>query len=346
MRKVKIQVLYEHGFDFRPYSSSYIRLLRPLTHPGITGNYEVAITPVLLDQPTDLVLVDRLWNRVDASLKRAEILINSIHELNAKFVYFTDDDLSSNEVLTKGYSKDDIEIFHYFLDNANLIVVTTEYLKEKLSGYRSPIIIIPNYIDERLIIRHIVNRETKNKKIVGYMGTATHNEDLEIIVPALIEFQQRHRDVLYEFVGVHNNVGFQNIPSINDLVYRIVSPPVYASEYPLFYLWWTSSIYWDFAIAPLRNIDFNLFKSNIKFLDYAAIGVPGIFSNLDVYQKTVSGRGLLTRNTNDCWLSALQSFHDDEELRSTLRKEAGKYLFSEGTLLRGISDYNNLTQYL
>ncbi len=34
-------VLYEHGNDPRPYSPSYIRLLRPLTHPQLRDQITV-----------------------------------------------------------------------------------------------------------------------------------------------------------------------------------------------------------------------------------------------------------------------------------------------------------------
>ena len=317
-------------------------MIRPLTYPKISDKLEIIITPVLLDQPTDLVFLDRLWNRAVSSFDHSEKLIAKINDLKAKLIYFTDDDLSSEAVLGKGYTKDEIKIFKYFLQNAHLIIVTTNYLKTRLSTYGTPILVIPNYLDERLIIHHLKHYSFNNGFLVGYMGTPTHNEDLNMVIPALIEFQKNHDDVIYEFVGAYNNSTFQNITSINNLKFHKLSPSPDESEYPLFYIWWTSSICWDLAIAPLQSNEFNLNKSDIKFLDYAAISVPGIFSDTLAYQSTVPGRGILVKNTIEEWLTALENLYNNRELINSFRTEATKYLYSERILYHGVSKFNQI----
>ena len=55
---------------------------------------------------------------------------------------------------------------------------------------------------------------------------------------------------------------------------------------------------WDVAIAPLEDDAFTRGKSDLKYLDYAALGIPGVFSDVRPYRDTVRHRetGLLAAN--------------------------------------------------
>lgn len=344
MRKKRIQVLYEHGWDFRPFSSSYIRLLRPLSHPALLNDFDILITPVLLDQPTDFVFLDRLWTNPEFTC--AENLIKKIHSLKAKLIYFTDDDLSSKDILSPWHSNEAAHLFKYFIHSAYLTVVSTERLKSTLSPHNTACIVIPNFLDERLIVRTKPKNIQNQHFTVGYMGTPTHNADLELVLPALIEFQNIHNDVTFEFMGVNVNSDFSEINRINELRCKFIYPSIDEIEYPLFMLWWTSSIKWDLAIAPLQETEFNLNKSDIKLLDYAAIGAPAIFTDILGYQSSVPNRGLLAPNATESWLLALETLYENHELRDSITAESTRYLFSERILNNGISKYNQFLKQL
>ncbi|TDA66646.1 MAG: hypothetical protein D9V45_06890 [Chloroflexi bacterium] len=342
MKRLRVQVLYEHGPDYRPFSSSYIRLLRPFSHPGLSEEVDVVFTPTLLNRPTDLVILDRLGDRQNVSREKAERLVSAIKDLGAYFIYFADDDLSSPAVLTKGYTATDSLVFRHYLETADLTVVTTEALKSRLFVHHSRCAVIPNYLDERLIVRNRRGNSLKSAFVIGYMGTSTHNEDLGVVLPALHKLQSDHPEVVYEFIGVQNNQNFKTLPFIDHLKYRVAAPQPEEIEYPLFYLWWTSSVDWDLAIAPLQENEFNQNKSDIKFLDYAANGVPGIFSDVPIYRPTVQSKGTLAPNTTDSWLTALNAMYNDRILRESTARKASHYLFSDRILHKGISEYREL----
>jgi hypothetical protein len=42
----------------------------------------------------------------------------------------------------------------------------------------------------------------------------------------------------------------------------------------------------DIWVAPLQDNLFNRCKSSLKFLEYSALGVPGVFSQLDPYERS------------------------------------------------------------
>lgn len=344
MRKKRIQVLYEHSGDYRPFSSSYIRLLRPLNHPGIITDFDFIITPILLDQPTDFVFIDRLVTLT--KLSSAEKLINKIQDLKAKLIFFTDDDLSSEEFRPLQPIDDVPQLFEFLVRSASITIVSTDRLRTCLSKYNTACYVIPNFLDERLIIRTKTSNYSRDQFIVGYMGTPTHNYDLELVIPAIREFQNLYSNVSVEFIGVNNNSGFYGIRGLNELRYKSIFPKIDETEYPLFMLWWTSTRRWDLAIAPLQQNEFNLNKSDIKLLDYAASDTPGIFTDIQGYQSSVPKRGVLVDNSFDSWFSALKSLYDNQELRKSLAAEATDYLFSERILHKGISEYNQFLKML
>ena len=94
-------------------------------------------------------------------------------------------------------------------------------------------------------------------------------------------------------------------------------------DYPAFVPWLRGQAAdVDFAIAPLVDTPFNRWKSGLKFLDYAALGLSGLFSDLPEYRRMheESGTGILVRNPED-WPDALAAaLKDLPALRAQGRK--------------------------
>ena len=113
-------------------------------------------------------------------------------------------------------------------------------------------------------------------------------------------------------------------------------PEVQESEYPLFMLWFSTKVRWDIAISPLQDTAFNRCKSDIKFLDYSAIGAAGVYSRVPAYEATVrhGETGWLAENNTEAWVEALEALLTDDELRDRIAANATRYLFSERVLER------------
>ena len=58
----------------------------------------------------------------------------------------------------------------------------------------------------------------------------------------------------------------------------------------------------------MLDTGFNRSKSALKFLEYAALGIPSICSDMSVYRDSVRHEetGLLIANDPDCWRDALE----------------------------------------
>lgn len=79
----------------------------------------------------------------------------------------------------------------------------------------------------------------------------------------------------------------------------------------------------DIGLAPLLATDYNRCRSDVKFLEYAAHGVPGIFADLEPYRDSVvdGETGLLYRSDDDL-VRALDRLAGDGALRARIRDSA------------------------
>ena len=90
----------------------------------------------------------------------------------------------------------------------------------------------------------------------------------------------------------------------------------------------------DIAIVPLENNHFNRCKSNIKWLEYSACGIPGVYSDILPYNSCVTQgeTGILVGSSTGEWIDALKVLISQEELRKTIGKAAQKEVITNYSL--------------
>lgn len=342
MKRIRINTIFEHGKDFQPFGSAYIRLLRPLSHPNVQEELEVFFgTDYIQGGKMDLVIIDRLW-RPDLSMGFAEILINKIRKDGPKIVYAIDDNFHKVFTGTDNQKyQESLPVVEYFIEHSDGMLVTTPALKDAYSYLNPNIVVLPHALDERLIIPKTIKKDQSGRsKVIGFMGTLTHDEDLKLVLPALQTICQLHPgEIEVQIVGGITNSEtrgyFENLPI------RYIYPNEYEHVYPLFMLWFTSTINWDIGIAPLRDTDFNQSKSDIKFLDYCAISTAGVYSRVGEYPDSVRHmvNGLLVENSVEAWVKALEMLLVQDDLRQAISESAQTYLLTERILSRRARDW-------
>ncbi len=340
----KIHILYEYGTDQRPHGSSYIRLLRPLFHPGIPADWQISFGHRLDKAGADVVIIDRLW-RPDISPELAQGLVNEVRRSGARLVYTIDDNLLDLPLERSDWPKEHhLQALQVFLENADLVWVPTFPLKKRFSGYASNIAVIPNALDERLLSgamqSPIASPFEDHRVVIGYMGTTTHDKDFQMILPALQEVVQRHPDELrFEMVGVATDR--QSIAGLEGVPVRFIPIQAEEQEYPLFLFWFMGRVSWDIGLSPLRETQFNRCKSDIKFLDYSALGTAGVYSRVPAYENTVQHRetGWLAENDPGAWVEALEVLLGDEALRAHLARSAARYLYTQRVLKHSLPQW-------
>jgi len=344
MKRRRIHILYEYGPDLRPHGSAYIRLLRPLSHPSLVGYLQVTSGLRYWGREVDVVIVDRLW-RPDISPELAREVVQEIHRSGARFIYALDDNLLDLPVQRRGQLTDvHLEIVRFFLVEADGVMVTTRRLKKRLETFNSNIVVVPNALDERLLINRAPLQPGSpfgsRPRVIGYMGTFTHDEDLLMVLPALERVQQRYPGELeFQVVG---GVGRAATLRASEIVrFNKVGPNPEEMEYPLFMLWFSSRVRWDIAVCPLQDTAFDECKSDIKFLDYSAVAAAGVYSRVSTYESSVRHleTGFLTENDSDAWAEALEMLIQDDSLRIEMAQNATRYLYGERLLARRALDW-------
>jgi glycosyltransferase involved in cell wall biosynthesis len=299
-------------------------------------------------------------------------LVNDIRLAGTRLIYSVDDNFLDLPAEREDWpTEDHLRVVKFFLCQADGVVVTTSALKERFSEFNQHIVVVPNALDERLlgsaaprvISRFAVGRKTgrwlntlrrrfrqaarrkSGRMTVGYMGTLTHDGDLMLIAPALRRLWQRHQqEVQFQILGV-----MAHAPTLEALNFpvQIINIEPYRAEYPIFIPWFSSYFDWDIAIAPLRDTPFTRCKSDIKFLDYSAIGAAGIYSRVPAYETTVQHlhTGWLAENDVEAWEEALETLLTNKTLRLKLSQNAKRYLYKERILAHRTQDWLIALEY-
>lgn len=335
MKKPKVHVIYEYGVDMRPHASAYLRLIRPLSYPQIQQKLNVTFSRNPPDMDTDLVVLDRLW-RPDIDPKKVMDLVAAVRQLKAKLIYCFDDNFLEAGARVKWIRSQQIKSFEILLEESDGLIVTTKALQKTFGQKHPTTLVIPNALDERLIVQKGQAIGLRYPKIViGYMGTRTHDADLAMVAPALQAVNQKFPGKLqFQFIGTLDEKKQKEIDALSGLPIEILHILPEEVEYPAFMVWFTGSTNWDIAIAPLIDDSFNECKSDIKHLDYAATRAPGVYSAVAAYKSTVQhGKtGLLVENTTEAWTAALCEMIENQTLRRELSGNASNYLYTERIL--------------
>jgi glycosyltransferase involved in cell wall biosynthesis len=318
-----------HGFYGAeiPYSCTYIRLLCPLSHPALAERIELTHGTAEAIPDCDLLVVERhvLWpyeRQLDGFVR----VLSRCRQRGVPVVYELDDNLLDlhRDAPWETYPGDSLRgVVAFLARQADGVIVSTPAIAERLARLRSGALVVPNALDERLfgpVPEPLVSRSST--VTIGYMGTLTHEADLRMVLAPLRALLRRHAGrVRLELVG---GGAEERIASLFEgLPFRMRN---LGSEhpYPRFVPWMRQQLRWDVAIAPLEDDAFTRGKSDLKYLDYAALGIPGVFSDVRPYRETVRHRetGLLAANEPRAWVEALEEIVSDGALRARLAEAA------------------------
>lgn len=284
---------------------------------------------------SDIVIVHRTWSdQVD--IAEAEQLVRFIRYSKKKLIYEIDDsllDISAISSSSKG-------VIRTLAKNADAVIVSTFALKKRMERFNKNIKVITNYLDSRLFEeRRGVFRENRPVTI-GYMGTFTHQQDFQMIKLPLMRVLQKFQSKLrFELVGA-----IENAAVVQSLPYTEIRSLSGVTDYFSYWRWMNNNVFWDIGIAPLKYSEFTCCKSDIKYLDYSALGMAGIYSHHPAYENTVKHRetGLLVDNNCDAWQDALEELVRDTVLRNRIRMSAQDDLWGNRLLQTNTKAWSSL----
>lgn len=247
----------------------------------------------------------------------------------ARLVYELDDDpfeVEKHNPVYRHYahlvSRDCIT---HCIEVSDLVTVSTEPLAERIRTLNPNVVVLKNRIDEHLLT---LERPRREKLVVGWAGGASHGKDIKLCVPALRSILNHHRrTVEAHFIGV----------DYTKLVRRPMRFTPWAHKTTEYY----QLIDFDIGLAPLVPTRFAETKSHIKALEYAALGIPVIASDVAPYREFVIDgvTGWLVR-TDQEWSRRLRELICDEAMRTEMGAKA-KEVASQWTIQNGWHEWQS-----
>lgn len=212
--------------------------------------------------------------------------------------------------------------FNLAAQMADLVTVSTPALTKRY-GAHGRVRELPNYIPESYLS---VKRETENECLeLGWPGNAkVHPGDLKVVGNSVLNLVQEG----YHFRAIGTKQTFTDlkIEGAFPLLGRTTLVDwVSLEEYP------AAVAQIDVGIAPLALTPFNRAKSWLKGLEYAALGIPFVASDLPEYRKLQRlGAGSIA-SVPSSWETQLRHLIEDDEHRA-LCAEEGRAVASELTI--------------
>ena len=305
-----------------PIASAFLRLLGPLAHPLLRPGLALRVlTPE--DLPTALDRADMLViQRVALPPEMVEAVIAACRAKGVKLVLETDDDLFAigSDHPEYNYYAPRLVSLRRLAEEADTLVASTEMVAAALAPLGRPVTIIPNTLDEDLWLRGHSPALSAGRRagVIGYVGTPTHGTDLDILRRSMAILAERGVEASVEVVGGEPEGKGQDW-------FRRILVPAGDDPYPRFVPWLRAmTAHWDIGVAPLQPSAFNAAKSPLKYLEYSAMGLAGVYADLPAYGAHVQHgeTGLLAGAEPVAWADALERLIGDRVLRDRVATQA------------------------
>ncbi|MBU5350251.1 glycosyltransferase [Paenibacillus lautus] len=247
----------------------------------------------------------------------AYALLELAHQLKKRTVYVIDDNFLEIQPTTPvgEYYNDPIrrETFIKFLKNTQIIKVDAPdlgtYIHER---YNRHVIYFPASIDFEWLDQHDRGDKSHEQVVIGYAG-GDKEEDFVPVISAL--------NKILDYYG-----GFVRLEFFGYLPPSLAEHPSVkyeggGMEYKEF-LKKLNQRNWNIGIAPLANNSFNKGKTNTKFREYGACGIPGIYSKSPVYTHWVEQgeTGYLVEHDEQHWYEGIKAMIEDPAMRQRIKE--------------------------
>jgi hypothetical protein len=244
----------------------------------------------------------------------------------SRVVVDLDDDLFTghavHRLVGQGYSPERLAALRDVVGSADAVMVSTPYLAD-LARVRTgaEVTVVPNELDPLLWAsdepEEASNADPDAVRIL-YMGSKTHAGDLALLegLPDGLE-TRLSRPVVLELVGVTPDdppVGSRRL---------VPDKPNYAG----FVRWLRRRRgRWHAAVAPLADTDFNAAKSDLKLLEYGALGLGTVASPAGPYAQAPDALARLAVTPRE-WVDAVA-----EQVQRGPAEEARAWVLENHTL--------------
>lgn len=257
-------------------------------------------------------------------------LARNKHKLG-HIVYLIDDNVKAavhDKTLPDSYRRRMKDVVHYqpaILALTDEVVASSQQLADTLKPQHSKVsVLTPPLLASLPGFAHFdAPPSGKTPWMVGFYGTRAHVADLEHIAPAMVDLHHQRKDVAFEIM-----LGQYTPKALSSLARCYTPAPLPWNAFREY----QSQQRIHIGLAPLWPTEFNAGKSYIKFLDIAAMGGVGIFSNRYPYNEVVEHGvdGMLANDDPNDWLQCMQTLLNNPAQTLAMAKNAAKKAASIG----------------
>lgn len=218
------------------------------------------------------------------------------------------------------------------------LVVSTPYLAELYKAYAKRIFVVENAIDLKLWKRRGKEGKTLN---IGWVGGGSHDDDLAVAKDAVFAILEKYEHVRFT-IGHGAPEFFKHKPDCA-YIHDICNPRYnkmkrcdkcggidgisWTHEFKTIdkYPKWVNGFKFDVGLAPLADLNFTRGKSNLRWLEYSAMGIPTIASPLNHFAESIKDgeTGLIVKdNSTGGWIEAMERLILDKPLRQRIGNNA------------------------
>ncbi|SCY46638.1 Glycosyltransferase involved in cell wall bisynthesis [Butyrivibrio hungatei] len=247
--------------------------------------------------------------------EEVQSLIDVAHKFGKKWIWYIDDNydaikFSGDGIIDHVSVKNDL--YERMFSKADCTIVNNRTIYELGRKITPNIRLLPTY---QILDSNFNSDNEKGCITFGFMGTLGRDGDFTNVTRAIVKIIEKYGDkIKVEFIGY--------IPKELDS-YSNVEHFEFINDYMSFRKFFVSR-HWDFALAPLKDSEFNNSKTNNKYREYSSMRIPAIYSDISTYNKCVEDHynGLLVRDTVDEWFDAMDELVLNSKLRIQLAEKA------------------------
>ncbi|MFC1922220.1 glycosyltransferase [Chloroflexota bacterium] len=306
-----------------------LRLIGPLEEAGTEIVWWMPGQEYIPDllSGSDLVIIQRDFPRFIDQYRQVHL---DAHRLHIPVIFEIDDLLwelpDEHPDRTSHFYTEALMPMMFAAWAADGITVPSLGIKHYLSCLNPNIFVLPNYLNPKIWSLRNPVLEVGNIISIGYMGGDSHLPDLEMIEEVILDildyYQGRVRFICW---------GVKPPPTLNEhphVEWKSLTPGDYA-EFAAYF----NQQKFDFYITPLKDSLFNRSKSSIKVLEYTALGIAGVSSDLEPYANVITpGVTGLLAETSEQWKQHLNTLIEQPDLRLQFARQAQESIRSDWLL--------------
>lgn len=286
----------------------------------------------------DIIIIQRtpFKNKIEI-----EKWLENLYKLRSigKIIIYEIDDYFYNPSMLDYFSRievideDAVELVrkhHGIFEITNYVSVSSDELASAYKKNNLNIFVILNYLELRKSMWYINNHFRKNgeRVILGWSGGSRVGKDLEILP-----------DILDAIFSKYNNVDFLLCGATKYLkIFDSFPEKRILSIGWLPYLNFTQSLSLiDIALIPMEDNSYNRCKTPLKIMDFGALGIPAIASNVVPYKDFIrhGETGFLANDLKE-WIYYLSILIEEKQLRLSVGAAIKQFVWRNCNLQNNI----------